>query len=78
MIDPYDSDHLINGSHRLLVVLSLLFNVMINHGYTPDVLLKYTIVSIPKDHNVSLSNSDNYRGISLFNCIGKLFDSVIS
>ena len=35
----FKSDHLINGSHRLHIVLSLLFNVMINHGYTPDVLL---------------------------------------
>ena len=73
----FKSDHLINGNHRLHVVLSLLFNVMINHGYTPDVLLKSTIVSIPKDPKLSLSNSDNYRGISLFNCICKLFDNVI-
>ena len=71
------SDHLINGNNRLHVVLSLLFNVMVNHRYTPDVLFKSTIVSIPKDPKVSLSNSDNYRGISLFNCICKLFDNVI-
>ena len=73
----FKSDHLITGSHRLHVVLSLIFNVMVNHGYTPDVLLKSTIVSIPKYPKVSLSNSDNYRGISLFNCICKLFDNVI-
>ena len=73
----FRSDHLIIGSRRLQVVLSLLFNVMINHGYTPDVLLKSTIVSIPKDPWVSLSKGDNYRGISLFNCICKLFDNVI-
>ena len=73
----FKSDHLINGSRRLHVVLSLRFNVMINHGYIPDVLLKSTIVSIPKDPKVSLSNSDNYRGIYLFNCICKLFDNVI-
>ena len=54
---------MINGSRRLHVVLSLLFNVMINHGYTPDIILKSTIVLIPKDPKVSLSNSDNYRGI---------------
>ena len=28
----FKSDHLINGSRRLHVVLSLVFNVMINHG----------------------------------------------
>ena len=70
----FKSDHLIIGSRRLHFVLSLLFNVMINHGYTPDVLLKSTIVSIPKDPKVLLPNSDNCRGISLFNCICKLFD----
>ena len=63
----FKSEHVINGSHRLHVVLSLLFNIIVNHGYTPDVLLKSTIVSIPKDPKVSLSNSENYRGMSLFN-----------
>ena len=53
------------------------FNTMISHGYTPTVLLKSTIVSIPKDNKASLSNSDNYRGISLFNSINTLFDHVI-
>ena len=73
----FKSDHLINGGRRLHVVLSLLFNSMIIHGYTPDTLLKSTIVSIPKDYKASLSSSDNYRGISLFNCICKLFDNVL-
>ena len=50
---------------------------MISHGYTPTVLLKSTIVYIPKDNKACLSNSDNYRGISLFNSINKLFDHVI-
>ena len=50
---------------------------MISHGYTPIVLLKSRIVSIRKDNKASLSNSDNYRGISLFNSINKLFDIVI-
>ena len=49
----------------------------ISHGYTPTVLLKSTIVSIPKDNKASLSNSDNCRGISVFNSINKLFDHVI-
>ena len=32
-------------------------------------------MSIPKDYKTS--SSDNYRGISLFNCICKLYDHVI-
>ena len=36
-----------------------------------------TIVSIPRDVKSSLSSADNYRGISLFNSIAKVFDYVI-
>ena len=42
---------------------------MIVHGHYPSELLKSTIVSIPKDK--TLSNNDNYRGISMFNSIHK-------
>ena len=68
----FKSDHIINGSHRLHVLVSLLYNLMLLHGYTPTDLLKSSIISIPKDVQVSLSNIDNYRGIPLFNCICKL------
>ena len=44
----FKSDHIINGTYRLNVLTSLLFNTMISHGYTPTVLSKSTIVSIPK------------------------------
>ena len=57
--------------------LSILFNEMLVHGYTPDILLHSSIISIPKDSKGNLSSSDNYRGISLFNSICKLFDMVI-
>ena len=69
--------HLIHGGHQLHVVLSTLFNTMLIHGYTPSVLFKSTILSIQKDYKTSESSSDNFRGISLFNCICKLYDHVI-
>ena len=58
-------------------MLCLLFNAMLIHGYTPDDLLKSSIISIPKNRTASLTTSDNYRGISLFNAICKLLDNVI-
>ena len=58
-------------------VLSLLFNSILFNGYSPRELLLSTIVSIPKDVKSSLSSADNYRGISLFNSIAKVFDYVI-
>lgn len=73
----FNSNHLINGGHRLHVMLSMLFNSMLVHGYYPSILLKSTIISIPKDRTASLSDSNNYRGISLFNSISKLYDYVM-
>ena len=72
----FKSDHIINGSKKLFLYLSLLFRTMIVHGYNPSDLLLSTIISIPKDLKGSLSKSDNYRGISLVNFC-KLFDYVI-
>ena len=73
----FKSDHLIHSTHRFHAMLCLLFNAMLIHGYTPDDLLKSSIISIPKDRTASLTTSDNYRGISLFNAICKLLDNVI-
>ena len=72
----FKSDRIINESHRLHVLLSLLCNVILIHGYTPTDSLKSSIISIPKDVQAALSNIDNYRGIALFNCICKLHDNV--
>ena len=43
----FKSDHLIHGSNRMFVILCLMFNSMLTHGYTLDVLLSSTIISIP-------------------------------
>ena len=72
----FNSDHLIHGSNRMFVILCLMFNSMLTHGYTPDDLLLSTIISIPKDNRGSMSSSDNYRGISMSNSLGKLFDYI--
>ena len=73
----FTSDHLIYGGHRLHVLLSILFNVMLQHRYNAKDLILSFITSILKDMKSSLSSSTNYRCISLFNAIGKVFDYVI-
>ena len=50
---------------------------MLIHGYNANDLVLSSIISISKDIHSSLSSCDNYRGISLFNGICKLFDYVI-
>ena len=71
------SDHVINGGPKLFTMLSILFQSMLVHGYTPKLLLKSVIISIPKNLKGNLSNSDNYRGITLCNSLCKLFDLII-
>ena len=57
----------------------LIFTIQLydSAGTYPKNLLASTIISIPKDMRASLCKSDNYRGISLFNAICKVFDYVI-
>ena len=50
---------------------------MFYHGHTPAYLWKSIFFSIPKDNKASLSDSDKYRGISLFNSLSKLFHHII-
>ena len=73
----FNSNHIINGGHRLFILLSFLFNAMLVHGYYPSELLKFTIISLPKDKTATLSSSSDYRGISFFNSICKLYDYAI-
>ena len=71
------TDHLINGSGKLVVYLSLLFNCMIKHGSVPSGFLESQIVPIPKNKRKSLNDISNYRGIAVSSVIGKILDSVI-
>ena len=75
--ESFASDHQINLCKHVHFVLALLFRSIIYHSHYPDNLLKSTIISIPTDAKVSLSNVDNYREISLSNSINKVFDYVI-
>ena len=73
----FTSDHIINGNTKLFVILSLLFQCMIVHGFSPSLMLSSTIISIPKDKRGDLTTSDNYRGISLCNSLCKVFDTIL-
>ena len=71
------TDHLINGSGKLVVYLSLLFNCVIKHSSLPSGFLESQIVPIPKNKRKSLDDISDYRGIAVSSVIGKVLDSVI-
>ena len=58
------------------IMLSIMFNAMLTHGFNPEDILLFTIIFIPKHNQGSMISSDNYRGISLSNSICKLYDYV--
>ena len=73
----HSTNHLIHGDHMLNVLLSFLFNSMLNHGVVPNGMMSGTIIPIPKNKLKSLNDSNNYRGITLSSILGKLFDNII-
>ena len=71
------SDHFINCSDRMKVLITCLSNSMLSHGFTPNDLLDAVITSIPKDLKGNLCIDDNYRGIALCSSLCKIIDLVI-
>ena len=72
------SSHLINGTNRLTKLLTDVFNLFLSHGFTNFLFNASEIVPIPKNYKKSLSNSNNYRAISMNSVLCKLLEYVLS
>ena len=70
------SDHFINCSDTMKILITKLINAMIVHGFTPNDLLEAVVVSIPKDLRGNLCADDNYRGIALCSALCKVIDLI--
>ena len=53
-----NSNHIIHGTKILFVLLALIFNNMLVHGFSPDSMLVGTMVPIPKDKRQLVCTSD--------------------
>ncbi len=71
------SNHLIYGSDRLIIMITLLFNSMLVHGIAPDELILGTMIPLIKDSRASKQCSDNYRALTIGTGLSKLLDIVI-
>lgn len=71
------SDHLIHGTGKLHLGLATLFTAMLHHGYVPKGFRESTVFPIPKNMRKSLSDSENYRGITLSSILGKVLDNIL-
>jgi len=57
--------------------IALLFTGILTHGCVPHDFTLSTVVPIPKAHNANLTDSANYRGISLSSIFGKILDLIV-
>ena len=77
-VTGFTTDHVKHGSRKLRSYnTSILFSMTLFHGYVPSTMRQSTIVPILKNQRKALNNSDNYRGISLNNILGKVLDFVL-
>ena len=70
-------ENVLYGAPELLRHFHLLFNSMIQHSYVPTEFLHGTITPIVKDSQGDLSDTANYRGITLSTLPAKLFEYAI-
>ena len=61
----------------MINIYEKLFNVILNTGIIPDSWSNGTIIPLFKKKGDKM-NVDNYRGITIMSCLGKLFTSVIN
>lgn len=71
------SDYFINACDELYVHISFLFSSLAVHGVVPNDMLTSTVIPIPKGRNANVTDSSNYRGITLSSIFCKLFDILI-
>ena len=74
--DSSMSDYIINGTKTANIYLSLVMNALYIHGFVPEEICIGTIVPIPKNKRKSMSDSNNYRSITLSSIFGKMFDII--
>lgn len=74
--DKLLNEFFIHGIHVLPKYLHKIFNVLLDKGYFPDSWSEGYIVPIHKKGSVS--QVENYRGITLLSTLGKLFTSILN
>ena len=75
--DEISAEHLHFAPVNMLSRLTALFNSMLRHSYVPKQFQRGFMVPLVKDHQGNLSDTNNYRGITISPIISKLFEHVL-
>ena len=76
-IDTILNEYIKSTSDRLMTIYELLFNRVLNEGNIPESWTIGNILPLYKNKG-DINNCDNYRGITLLSCLGKLFTSILN
>ena len=71
------AEHFIYADERIHVILSILLNCFISHGYLPSEFMKSAIVPIIKNKTGDTSDKNNYCPIALVTACSKIFELCI-
>ena len=70
------AEHILHGSPKLTVHLHILFNAMLQHSYVPTLLLRGNISPLVKNRDGNVSDSNNYRAITLSSIFIQMYESL--
>lgn len=72
--DNLTLEHIVYSHPSIMYHLCKLFNSMLKHGYVPAQFGRGIVIPLIKDKNGDVTNSDNYRGITVSPVISKIFE----
>ena len=75
--DDILNEFLKNCPEKMIKLITKLFNIVLDSGYIPTEWTIGILVPLYKNKG-STSDPDNYRGITLLSCFGKLFTATIN
>ena len=70
------AEHILHGSPKLLIHLHILYNAMLQHSYVPTLLLRGNISPLVKDRDSPMSDSGNYRAITLSSIFIQMYEKL--
>ena len=76
-LDNLSSEHFIYSADRLYVMLALVFNCMILHGYIPSSFMSTVLIPIVKDKKGDITDRDNYRPIAITCIASKVLELIM-
>ncbi len=75
--DSLMSEHFQYVSHRLPVLLAVLFKLMLQHGYLPDSFMLAMLVPILKSKTGDITSTGNYSPIAIATVCSKIMETCL-